>query len=281
MPRARSSGSRSVSFPVSARTSVVLPWSTCPAVPTVSAIVRRGWSAAPRPEDGAGDLVDLVRRQRARVQQQAAVAHDPDDRRVAQPELGARLLLDRARGARELGQRERAAADPRDGLLDLPADEPREPLGALADGVDGLVEHPEHRDLPPRELGVGEERERPLERRERQLVGAQRALQRMPPQPLDEVGAPDDDARLGAAEKLVAREADEVGAGGDARRGGGLVADVEERARAEVVDERERGSLRDPRQRPATDGCSANPTIRKFDWWTRRSAAVSGPIARS
>ena len=200
----------------------------------------------PRAEDGAGDLVDLVRRQRARIQQQAAVADDPDDRRVSQPEHRRETLLDRARGARELGQRERAAADPGDGLLDLPADEPGEPLGPLADGVDGLVEHPEHRDLPPRELGVREERERALQRRKRQLVRPQRALQWMPPQPLDEVGAPDDDARLGAAEELVAREADEVGTGGDARRGGGLVAHVEEGARAEVVDERERGSLRDP-----------------------------------
>src|SRR5918911_943572 len=38
MPRSRSSGSRSVSLPVSARTSHVLPWSMCPAVPTVNAM---------------------------------------------------------------------------------------------------------------------------------------------------------------------------------------------------------------------------------------------------
>src|SRR5215218_3798242 len=37
MPRSCSSGRRSVSVPVSARTSQVLPWSMCPAVPTVSA----------------------------------------------------------------------------------------------------------------------------------------------------------------------------------------------------------------------------------------------------
>src|SRR3954470_16272857 len=36
MPRFCSSGSRSVSLPVNARTSQVLPWSMCPAVPTVS-----------------------------------------------------------------------------------------------------------------------------------------------------------------------------------------------------------------------------------------------------
>ena len=31
----------------------------------------------------------------------------------------------------------------------------------------------------------------------------------------------------------------------------------------------------------AVDGCSANPTTRKFDWWTRSRRAVSGPIAAS
>src|SRR5690348_5170583 len=35
MPRSFSSLRRSVSTPVSARTSVVLPWSICPAVPTI------------------------------------------------------------------------------------------------------------------------------------------------------------------------------------------------------------------------------------------------------
>src|SRR5207253_8266496 len=40
IPRCCSSGSRSVSLPVSARTSQVLPWSMCPAVPTVSAMAR-------------------------------------------------------------------------------------------------------------------------------------------------------------------------------------------------------------------------------------------------
>src|SRR5688500_10212582 len=38
IPRRCSSGRRSVSFPVSARTSHVLPWSMCPAVPIVSGI---------------------------------------------------------------------------------------------------------------------------------------------------------------------------------------------------------------------------------------------------
>src|ERR1700742_2488517 len=41
IPRAFSSGSRSVSTPVNARTSAVLPWSMCPAVPSVCAILDR------------------------------------------------------------------------------------------------------------------------------------------------------------------------------------------------------------------------------------------------
>ena len=58
MPRACSSGSRSVSRPVSARTSAVLPWSMCPAVPTVSGAVRRSRSAA-CPRDGAAKESNL------------------------------------------------------------------------------------------------------------------------------------------------------------------------------------------------------------------------------
>ena len=69
---------------------------------------------------------------------------------------------------------------------------------------------------------------------------------------LDEVGAADDDPGLRAAEELVAREADEVGAFGDARRRRRLVTEVEQRARAEVVDEREPGGRRDRGRAPAS-----------------------------
>ena len=31
----------------------------------------------------------------------------------------------------------------------------------------------------------------------------------------------------------------------------------------------------------ASAGAAVKPTMRKFDWWTRRIAAVSGPMARS
>ena len=67
----------------------------------------------------------------------------------------------------------------------------------------------------------------------------------MAPQTFDEIGAADDDARLRATEELVAREADEVGTRAKALRRRRLVADAPERAGAEVVDERQAGSLRD------------------------------------
>ena len=52
-----------------------------------------------------------------------------------------------------------------------------------------------------------------LERRERELVDAQRALERMPAEAFDELRAAEHDPGLRAAEELVARETDEVGAG--------------------------------------------------------------------
>ena len=51
------------------------------------------------------------------------------------------------------------------------------------------------------------------------LSGAERALERVAAEPLDEIGAAGDDPGLRPAEQLVAREADEVRAGGE-RRGG-------------------------------------------------------------
>ena len=103
----------------------------------------------------------------------------------------------------------------------------------------------------------------------------------MAAEPLDEIGAADDDPALRAAEQLVAGEADEVGAGNERVAHLRLVVERRERARAEVVDERERRGGRRPRRARRSTGSSVKPTTRKFDWCTRRSRAVSGPIARS
>ena len=246
-------------MPVSARTSVVLPWSMCPAVPTVSGTRARAARAA---TDDGRHLVRLGVVERAAVEQRAAVADDADDRRLALAQRRRERLLDRAREARQLGERQRAAADARDRLLDLAADRRREPLGAGAHVLgDGLAQHPQHRDLAGHAPARGE-RERPLERGERELVGAERALERMAAQTLDEVGPAGDDPRLRPAEQLVAREADEVGAGRERRRDGRLALEVGQRAGAEVVDERE--AVRGARRRRArvSDGCSVKPTIR-------------------
>ncbi len=244
-----------MSFPVSARTRVVFPWSTCPAVPTVSATARtsgRACGESPHspagPEHRPGGFVDLRVRKRAGVEEQPAVADDADHRRVAEPQRHRERLLDRARGARELGEWQCPSADARDRVLGLAADEAREPLRPLAHALERLVEHPQHRNLTARALGIGVEGERPLERGERQLVGAQRALQRLAAEALDELAAADHDPRLRPTEQLVAGEADEIRTGGEARRGRRLVADVGQRAGAEVVDEPDAGPRGDRRE---------------------------------
>src|SRR5436190_1164823 len=66
MPRAFSSGRRSVSTPVRAWTSVLLPWSMCPAVPTIMASLLQ--RRAQRAE---------LHAQRARVLQAAQVEQQP------------------------------------------------------------------------------------------------------------------------------------------------------------------------------------------------------------
>ena len=50
----------------------------------------------------------------------------------------------------------------------------------------------------------------------------------------------------------------------------------DERARAEVVDERQRRAAARRRRAPSSARRSVKPTTRKFDWCTRRSSAVSG-----
>ena len=70
-------------------------------------------------------------------------------------------------------------------------------------------------------------------------------MERVAAQPLDEVGAAGDDARLRPAEQLVAGEADEVGACCERGGRGRLALELDEGARAEVVDERQLVAARD------------------------------------
>src|SRR6185312_434135 len=148
MPRARSSGRRSVSFPVSARTSHVFPWSMCPAVPTVSGISGgSGWrprDLSPGCGDGAGDLFDLVVRDRPAVEEEQTVAHDAHDRRLRRAKRRRELLLEGAGVALDLCERKGAAAGPSDRLLDPAVGKPSQPFGPGSDQLGGLGEHAQH-----------------------------------------------------------------------------------------------------------------------------------------
>ena len=163
--------------------------------------------------DGCRDLLCLGVAERPAVEQEPAVAHDADHRRLAGTQRRGELLLDGAGEARQLGQRERPAADAADRLLDLSAGQLGQPLRPAPHRVRVLERHSQDGHLAERPLRLEVERERPLERRERELVGANGPLERVTAQTLDEVGPADDDPGLRPAEELVAREADEIRAG--------------------------------------------------------------------
>src|SRR5204863_8077401 len=118
------------------------------------------------------------------------------------------------------------------------ADEVRQALGPRAHRLHRLAEHPQHGYLALAEAGVEIESEGRLQGRKRQLVGAQRPLERVAPETLDELGAADDDPGLRAAEQLVAREADEVCAGRQRSSRRRLVPELGQDAGTEVVDDR-------------------------------------------
>src|SRR6266550_3034940 len=118
MPRARSSGRRSASIPVSARRRAVLPWSIWPAVPTTTV----GKTSAPafralqkRGAQRGGELRVVRGLDGAEVEHDGVVddAADHDGRARAEPveqPLGSRPL-DGERPGKERLPRERAAAD--------------------------------------------------------------------------------------------------------------------------------------------------------------------------
>ena len=234
-------------MPVSARSSVVLPWSMCPAVPMTTVTSDRVERPARRPR--------AERRRRARldgpqVEHDAPVLDPPDDRRrrragaspssrVGRPAArsprpttqglaGQRAAADRRARARRPRRRRRAARATR--------------LGPRAQRLGRRRDHPPDRDLgrPP-----GPARYSPrvaATRGQRHLVGSHRAGQRVAAHPRDQVGPPDDEPGLRPADQLVAAERDDVRAGRQALGRHRLVGQpergrVEQRARAEVVDD--------------------------------------------
>ena len=196
-----------------------------------------------------------------------------DHRRLAGPQLRGELLLDRAGEARQLGQRERAAADARDGLLDVAADELGEPSRARPHGLRRLAQHAEHGNL----LGRVDRRASSvpssaasvsLSARNARCSGWRRSFSTRSARPttMPACGppsslSPEKQTRSAPAARLSAR----VGS-----------------SPTSTSAPEPRSSTSGSSWRRATcaslrsDGCSVKPTTRKFDWCTRRSTAVSG-----
>src|SRR5687768_14049467 len=108
MPRAFSSGRRSASTPVSARTRAVLPWSICPATPTIMG--RRSLRRERQAGEGGEERAFVGRREAAQVGQQPPLADAADHRLVAVAQGGGERFYrafgrggDRERSARQRG----------------------------------------------------------------------------------------------------------------------------------------------------------------------------------
>ena len=142
-----------------------------------------------------------------------------------------------------------------------------------------LVQHAEHRHLPPRLLRVEVEEERSFERRQAELVDPQRTVQGMAAQAVDEVGAADDDPGLRASEELVAAEADEVGTVRERAARGRFVADVDEDAGAEVVEQRQTCVHVRRRRAPSRSGAPRSRR-RGSSTGARAGAALCSPSRR-
>ena len=199
MPRAFSSGSRSVSMPVSARTSAVLPWSMWPAVPSVSAR-----AAVTQARDG-----------RVRVAERAAVEQERPSPRardggIALAQGAAAVGAPSSRTPRGSSASGSAPPPTRASRLDdLAAERGRERLGAGAHVVERLERHAQHGQ--PARASAGSRCRRSVassaasERRSRRSARASGWRRQARPR-----RRADDDPGLRAAEQLVAAEADEV-----------------------------------------------------------------------
>ena len=171
------------------------------------------------PEHRSGGLVDLRLRERPGVEQQPPVTDDAEHGRVAKPERRREPFLDRACGAWQLRERKRAPPTCATVSSTSPPTSPAR-RSAARERARAARRACGARESPPGALRVLVQRERPLEGGQRQLVRTERALQWVAPQSLDQLCATDADPGLPPAEQLVPGEADEIGAGGDARRRG-------------------------------------------------------------
>ena len=128
----------------------------------------------------------LVVRERAAVEQQAAVADDPDHRRLV-PAQRFRERLSSIAQANDGSSASGSAPPPTRATVSStspPTAAARRSARART-AARVLVQHPQHRDLAQRAVGLEVEQQRSFERGEAELVDAQRAVQRMAAQPLD------------------------------------------------------------------------------------------------
>ena len=228
--------------------------------------------------DSCGDLVGLVVGERPAVEQRAPVADDGDHRRLVHAEGGGQLLLDGTGEARQLGQRQRAAADARDGLLDGAAGRARPAA-------------PRGRERPrPARAASAAPGSRPAGRgRARASLRALRASA-CPSAGRGgaDAGAAARPGRSGrrrsppAGRRAACRRRSRRGRRPRRAPPPGSARPRRRRARPSRG-RREAGSSwrRATAASSSSRGCSVKPTTRKFDWWTRSRSAVSGPIARS
>ena len=149
-----------------------------------------------------------------------------------------------------------------------------QPLGARPQLLLAGLEHAEHRELGAAPRRVAVEPQRRLERRERQLVDAQRARQRMRAAALDRSALADHQARLRAAEQLVAGEADDGGARRDERRTGGSSASSGTPLGSAPEPTSSITGTREAAHSSSIATSSVKPTMRKFDWCARMIAPV-------
>ena len=258
-----------MSTPVSALTSAVLPWSMCPAVPSVSGVIaslQSGPSPPPRrpgsprrraSADRAADpLVARARSRPARPAQAGEISagsiRRAAGRRARELQPGQRAAADarlRARRARPHRSR-RAAASP---ARQLRGERRASPAPGSAGAAVGLaIQRAASPPAPPTRAcpSAAPEPAGGAARRHRLL-------------------APDQQARLRAAEQLVAAEGDERGPRPHRALDRRLVGSApgssarQQHAGADVVDHRP----------PSAHSCSistscTNPTVRKFDGWT-------------
>ena len=212
-------------MPVSARRSVVLPWSMWPAVPTTT--LGTGARAQPRRPRALparlqrrGERLVVRGFDRPQVRARPPVLDPPDDRRRPARSRASsrsrRRALDRHRPRRQRLAGQRPAADRRSDLGDARPQHPRGDRGRLAH--------------PARPTGVASCRHTGISRvatpaRYSASVAATAARITLSgriarasgslPQLRDEVRAPDDEPGLRPADELVAAERHEVGAVGE------------------------------------------------------------------